>query len=112
MDKLEELRKLYDSYLEHLIDDFETTDEEFDTLIDDTYEEVRIGCSTFYPSQILKELDPVAYDMGHVEEDDNRRADLEDDDEIKAEALDEALDELGYEDASRDKIRKEFLKTV
>lgn len=34
-----------------------------DDMIDECYEEVKIGLMTFYPSQILKNCDPIAYSM-------------------------------------------------
>ena len=34
-----------------------------DSSLDDIYEPTRIGCLTFYASAILKEMDPVAYNI-------------------------------------------------
>jgi hypothetical protein len=33
----------------------------FDEMLDESYPVVNIGTLTFYPSQILKECDPIAY---------------------------------------------------
>ena len=38
--------------------------EEYDEVLDDCHEMVRIGGLEFYPSTVLKECDPVAYDQG------------------------------------------------
>ena len=44
----------------------ETVDGEemFEELLDECYPEVKIGCCTFSPSQVMKELDPVCFNMG------------------------------------------------
>lgn len=42
----------------------EELEEMFDEMLDDTGEEVKIGYSTFYPSQILANCDPIAYRIG------------------------------------------------
>ena len=43
----------------------ENTDyEEYDEDLDNCYGEVKIGCCTFYPSEILRECDPIAYRCG------------------------------------------------
>ena len=36
----------------------------YDDDLDSCYGEIKIGCCTFYPSQILKECDPIAYRCG------------------------------------------------
>jgi hypothetical protein len=38
--------------------------ESYDELLDQLYPEVKIGHSTFLASTILKELDPIAYEVG------------------------------------------------
>ena len=43
-------------------------EENYDELLDECYEEVHIGCCTFYASQILKECDPIAYNCGISDE--------------------------------------------
>jgi len=40
---------------------FGTIEEMFDEMLDDVYPVVKIGDVTFYPSQILKQCDPIAY---------------------------------------------------
>ena len=39
-------------------------EEMFDQMLDECYPVVKIGEMTFYPSQILKECDPIAYQVG------------------------------------------------
>jgi hypothetical protein len=51
------------------------TEEMFDEMLDELYPVYKIGELTFYPSQILKDCDPIAYRIGlsewEDEEDDN-----------------------------------------
>jgi hypothetical protein len=42
-------------------------DEMFEELLDECYPEVNVGCCTFSPSQVMKELDPVCFDIGAKE---------------------------------------------
>ncbi len=42
-------------------------EEMFEELLDECYPEVKIGNSVFSPSQVLKELDPVCFNMGVTE---------------------------------------------
>lgn len=42
----------------------EVTEEVYDEFLDEIYPEVKLGYSTFSPSQILKALDPIAYHVG------------------------------------------------
>jgi hypothetical protein len=51
---------LYPSNSEAKMDRHERNDE-FEDFLDDTYEPYKIGDLTFYPSQVLRECDPVAY---------------------------------------------------
>lgn len=37
------------------------SEEDFDEFLDETYPVYKIGVDTFYPSQILKNCDPIAY---------------------------------------------------
>jgi hypothetical protein len=41
----------------------EELEEMFDEMLDETYPEYKIGYSTFYPSQVLRECDPIAYNI-------------------------------------------------
>jgi hypothetical protein len=53
--------------IEHLIKNrCEEVDGEemFDQMLDECYPEISIGCSTWTPSHVLSELDPVAYRIG------------------------------------------------
>ena len=43
-------------------------EENYDDLLDEIYPEVEIGCCHFYPSEILKNCDPVAYRCGQSDE--------------------------------------------
>lgn len=54
---------------QHEIDYFEysCTDDEFSDWIDSIYPEVNIGSLTFSPSDVMKQLDPVAYRCGKAD---------------------------------------------
>lgn len=39
-------------------------EESYDDMLDECYEPYKIGCCTFYASQVLKECDPIAYRCG------------------------------------------------
>ena len=41
--------------------EYEVTESEFDDFLDDCYSKVQIGEMTFYPSDVLKSCDPIAY---------------------------------------------------
>jgi len=36
----------------------------FEELLDECYPEVKVGCCVFSPSQVMKELDPVCFNIG------------------------------------------------
>jgi len=38
--------------------------ERYDEMLDECYPVVKVGSLTFYPSRIVSELDPIAYDIG------------------------------------------------
>ena len=42
-------------------------DEYFADMLDECYPEIVIGCCSFYPSQVMKELDPTAFNIGVTE---------------------------------------------
>ena len=42
----------------------EIPEDDYNDWIDEVYPEIEIGCCRFYASEILKELDPIAYDCG------------------------------------------------
>lgn len=42
-------------------------DEMFEELLDECYPEVTVGCCTFSPSQVIKELDPTCFNIGAQE---------------------------------------------
>ena len=54
-------------------------EEMFDEMLDDCHEPIKIGFGTFYPSQILKNCDPIAYRLGLSEFEDSLEEDNEDD---------------------------------
>ena len=62
-------------------------EENIDEIIDECYEEVEIGCCTFYPSEILKNCDPIAYNCYISDEEnaeyENFKYELENGDEIE-----------------------------
>ena len=56
--------------IEHLIKQHcESIDEEelFDEMMDECYPEIEIGCCTFSPSAVMKELDPTCFRIGAQE---------------------------------------------
>ena len=84
--------------LEDKIDNFEIDedkyDDKYDEWLDEIYGEIMIGCISFLPSHILKELDPIAYRCGFSDYVDS--LDIEDDEdyqELQTE-LEEAKEEL------------------
>ena len=47
--------------------DFELLDEQYesyDNFLDDIYPEIKLGFVSYSPSQVLKSVDPVAYELG------------------------------------------------
>ena len=53
-------------------------EEMFDQMLDECYPVVKIGEMTFYPSQILKECDPIAYRIGVSEFEDDWKGNADD----------------------------------
>lgn len=94
---------------QHEIDSFEysCTDDEFGDWIDSIYPEVNIGSLTFSPSDVMKQLDPIAYrcaksdyetdyDLDDVEEYNDLKDELESlEDQLSD--LENDLDELNDE---------------
>ena len=68
-------------------DDYE---DQFDESLDDSIPEIEIGCLTYSPSHVLKNVDPTAYRCGLNDFVDS--LDVEDSDEYKA--LQEEIDQL------------------
>ena len=52
-----------------------TIEEMFDEMLDECYPVVKIGELTFYPSQILKNCDPIAYRISLSEYEDSPEED-------------------------------------
>ena len=50
--------------------DREITDNEYKDVLDELYPELNIGDLTFYPGNVLKEMDPTAFDIGKSEYED------------------------------------------
>ncbi len=73
-------------------------DEMYEELLDECWPEVTIGCGTYSPSQILKNCDPVAFEIGAKENLDNLAEDGVlyelDGDYYRIEDIDSALGEL------------------
>jgi RNA polymerase subunit RPABC4/transcription elongation factor Spt4 len=73
-------------------------DEMYEELLDECYPEVKIGESVFSPSQVIKELDPVCFDMGAKENLDSLAEDgvlyEYSGDYYRMEDLDDMLDDL------------------
>ena len=42
-------------------------EEMFEEMLDECYEELKVGCCTFSPSQVMKECDPTAFRIGTSE---------------------------------------------
>jgi hypothetical protein len=64
-------------------------EEEYNDMLDECYEEIKIGYITFSPSRVLKELDPIAYNVGMDDYNSERIAEIED----EIEELEEQLKE-------------------
>jgi len=84
--------KVTDKNLEELIE--KEVEEQIDAIDEDEYNEslddmgeISVGNLTFYPSDILKNCDPTAYDIGFTEYQDYRREDIEADVREELEAL-------------------------
>ena len=76
-------------------------DEMFEELLDECYPEVKVGCCTFSPSQVMKELDPICFNIGVTENLDSLVQDGQlyeySGDYYRMEDLDRLLDELEAE---------------
>lgn len=51
--------------------------EMYDEMLDECYEEIKIGCITLNPSRVLKECDEIAYDCGFADFCDSEGIELE-----------------------------------
>ena len=63
INKIDWLEELYNGVCNYEIDPNEY-EEEYDEFLNEVHEEVKIGCCTFDPARVLKELDPIAYNEG------------------------------------------------
>ena len=73
--------------------EYECTESEFDEMLDDCHETYNLGGMTFYPSDILKSCDPIAYRISKSEYESNY--DLDDVEEYND--LKDELEILEYE---------------
>lgn len=73
--------------------EYECTESEFDEMLDDCHETYNLGGMTFYPSDILKSCDPIAYRISKSEYESNY--DLDDCGEYNG--LKDELEILEYE---------------
>ena len=80
----ENLDELVEKEVEEQLDYIE--EEEYNESLDEMGE-VSVGNLTFYPSDILKNCDPIAYRIGFTEYQDFRREDIEADVREELEAL-------------------------
>lgn len=62
IDNEEVSREKFDKELEECIK--EVCEDTYDEFLDEGTEPYKIGCCTFYASQVLKECDPIAYNCG------------------------------------------------
>ena len=73
----------------------------FEELLDECYPEVKIGCCTFSPSQVMKELDPTCFNIGVTENLDSLAEDGQlyehNGDYYQMEDLDDMLDDIKAE---------------
>lgn len=46
--------------------------EAYDEMLDSVYDEVTVGSSTWSPSEILREMDPIAYNCGFLDYEDSQ----------------------------------------
>ena len=94
--KEHEIRKLQDqikdkeSQQNSIELDPDNYEDQFDESLDDSIPEIEIGCLTYTPSHVLKNVDPTAYRCGLNDFVDS--LDVEDSDEYKA--LQEEIDQL------------------
>ena len=95
------------------IDTFEPDEDEAENayveFLDECHDEIKIGCCTFSPSRVLKELDPIAFNCGLSEFIDNELSErperFEGCTELQEE-LDELQDELSYLESELDELEE------
>lgn len=66
------------SHYKSVYKEIEYTEEDFDDYIDDCYGDVKIGNLSFSSSEVLKEMDPVAYNIEFSEYESSMKKDDED----------------------------------
>ena len=95
LDKIDSLRKNIENTT---IDDLDVNQEEiYDEFLDECYESIKIGNIEFYPSRVLKELDPIAYNCGKADYFDSCDiTDFKEYEDFKSE-IEEQIDELKQE---------------
>lgn len=55
--------------------------ESYEDMLDECYEDIRFGCCSYSPSQVLKAVDPIAYEMGLDEYIESIEEDMEDEED-------------------------------
>lgn len=80
--------------------EYECSEDEFDEILDDCHETYQLGCMIFYPSDVLKSCDPIAYRISKSEYESNY--DLDDVEEYttlkdELEALEDELSDFESE---------------
>ena len=90
-----------DWIISHLIETHCTPvdgDEMFEELLDECYPEVTVGCCCWSPSQVMKELDPICFNIGVTENLDSQVEDGQlyehDGDYYTLDDIEDMLDEL------------------
>ena len=65
----------------------------YDDMLDECYEEIKIGSLTYLPSQVLKEVDPIAYRCGFIDWLDSENLTTDEDEADEDEADEEEEEE-------------------
>lgn len=97
----------YDELVEFIeaFEAFEMDKEAYDDLLDDCYEPCRIGNLEYSPSQVLRQCDPIAYDIGLGEEENYQREELT---STFNQELDSAQDSEEITQAQYDELKARF----
>lgn len=91
-----EIKALENTSIEELIDDIE---DRYCEMLDEVYPEIQIGCITLNTSDVLRKMDPIAYNIGMSEYADSLASDIQnlsewEDIESQIYELNEELEEL------------------
>lgn len=92
--------------INEIVDDIE---KRYCQMLDDCYPKIEIGCITLFPSNVLRKMDPIAYNIGMSDYEDSLASEINDlpewdDIESQIEGIDESIkdiceeiDEIDYE---------------